>query len=110
MFEHLDELQQQQRDKDKEAEKGTDGGESNIDTAGSAIEEGEGEKEKEKEGTIDGIFAGEAVNYLESCDGHHSRQVPEKFLDLEVRNYIYPFGTCHGKVRKKSNTARVNSQ
>ena len=35
--------------------------------------------------SIDGIFAGEAVNYLESCDGEHSRAVPEKFLDLEVR-------------------------
>ena len=57
MFEHLDDLQQQM---ESEAEN----------SSASA--------------TLDDIFAGTAVNYLKSMSTDHNRQVPEKFLDLEV--------------------------
>lgn len=61
LFEHLDEVQESV--------------ESNNDPANAAT----------TQSSIDSIFAGTAVSYLESCDGVHKRQVPEKFLDLEVR-------------------------
>ena len=63
LFEHLEDQQQTEIDRQEKSEPN---------------------EEKTSNMNIDNIFSGTVVNYLESCDGLHSRQVPEKFLDLEV--------------------------
>ena len=94
LFEHLDDLHQEQKDSKKEAQAQAAGADS---VPSSSSSSSSSPSSSISNPGIDDLFAGTAVNYLESCDGVNAREVPEKFLDLEVRVHnpsIHPLMRC----------------